>query len=383
MKANVMKRVLAVAMVLCMVLLWLPAHVSAAETVHTFDATKDVALEGENATKDKAEIPEGTTFADGYFKVVGTVTQRYSDSKGVYCVELAKASGGALEFTVTGTAKVVITVSSTGKTNTSAIALVDADGNAVENAEKLTTVTGTGATTLTYNDLSAGTYRIVSPVDENNDRGVRLMGAVVTESDSADPSDPSDPAGPVELTRHTFSSLVDVTPGADKEAIAAGTTYSDGFFTVSGGVTLRFDEGKGGVYAVELSKNAGGGIMFVIPEGASADIVITVSSTGGSNTSAIAIVSADGPALTNKEEISEVTGTSATTLTYENVGAGTYKILSPQSNYGRGVRLMTIDVAPHEEDKGNPGSGDMITLTAFVLVAAGMGLAALPRKKEN
>ena len=381
-----MKRVLAVAMVLCMALLWLPAHVSAAEAVHTFDATKDVALEGENATKDKAEIPEGTTFADGYFKVVGTVTQRYKSDKGVYCVELAKGAKGALEFTVTGTAKVLITASSTDDSNTSAIALVDADGNAVENAEKLTTVTGTGATTLTYNNLSAGTYKIVTPVDENYKRNVRLMSAVVTESDSADPgdpSDPSDPAGPVELTRHTFSSLVDVTPGADRDAIAAGTTYSDGFFTVFGGVTLRFDEGKGGVYAVELSKNAGGGIMFVIPEGASADIVITVSSNSGSNTSAVAIVAADGTALTNKEEISEVTGTSATTLTYENVGAGTYKILSPQSNYGRGVRLMTIDVAPHEEDKGNPGSGDMITLTAFVLVAAGMGLAALPRKKEN
>lgn len=375
-----MKRVLAVAMVLCMALLWLPAHVSAAETVHTFDATKDVAPIVGDTFADKDAIPEGTTFADGFFKVVGTVTLRHTSSKGIFCVELAKGAKGALEFTVTGTAKVLITVSSTDKSNTSAIALVDADGNAVENAEKLTTVTGTGATTLTYNDLSAGTYKIVTPVDENYKRNVRLMSAVVTESDSADPSDPS---GPVELTKHTFSSLVDVTPGTDKDAIAAGTTYSDGFFTVFGGVTLRYKESKGGVYAVELSKNAGGGIMFVIPEGASADIVITVSSTDSENTSAVAIVAADGTALTNKEEISEVTGTSATTLTYENVGAGTYKILSPQSSYGRGVRLMTIDVAPHEEDKGNPGSGDIIALTAFVLVAAGMGLAALPRKKEN
>ncbi len=358
-------------------------------TEHTFDSLVDVKLEGENETKDKAAIPAGTTYADGFFTVVGTVTQRFQESKGgVYAVEIAKNLTGAIAFTTTGVAKVVITVSSTGGSNTSAVALVDAQGNAVANDEGLTEVTGTAATTLTYTDLPAGTYQIASPVNEELNRGFRLMTIDVDEAveGESEPDPDPKPEEPTELTAHSFSSLVDVAlegdnATKDKAAVLAGTTYSDGFFKVFGSVTQRYDAEKGGVYAVELSKNAGGGFEFVIPEGALADIVITVSSTGGSNTSAIAIVAADGTVLANVEGLSEVTGTAATTLTYEGVPAGTYKIVSPQSDYGRGTRLMTIDVAPHVDK--NPESGDAIGLIAVLLVASGAGLAILPRKKEN
>ena len=294
-------------------------------TEYTFDSLVDV-----TPGKDKDAIAAGTTYADGYFKVVGTVTQRYSESKGgVYAVEIAKNGTGALEFTVTGSADVTITVASTGGSNTSAVALIDAEGNVIANNEVISEVTGTAATTLTWTGLEAGTYQIVSPQSDYN-RGFRLMTVNVVEV----------PA--VVITEYTFDSLVDVTPGKDKDAIAAGTTYADGYFKVVGTVTQRYSESKGGVYAVEIAKNGTGALEFTVT--GSADVTITVASTGGSNTSAVALIDAEGNVIANNEVISEVTGTAATTLTWTGLEAGTYQIVSPQSDYNRGFRLMTVDV---------------------------------------
>ena len=142
-------------------------------TEHDFNSLNDVNI---GSTNDKAEIPEGTTFADGFFVTVGKLTQRYQESKGgVYAVEIAKNGQGAMEFTVKGTAQVTIVVSSTGGSNTSAVALINvATGEIMTNVEGLTEVSTTAATTLTYKDLPAGTYQLISPESDYN-RGFRLM----------------------------------------------------------------------------------------------------------------------------------------------------------------------------------------------------------------
>ena len=93
--------------------------------------------------------------------------------------EVAKNNGGALEFTVAGKATVTITVSSTGGSNTSAFALVDATGNAMAEANGLTEVTGTAAITVTYT-VEAGIYKIVSPQSDYG-RGYRIMSVVVVD----------------------------------------------------------------------------------------------------------------------------------------------------------------------------------------------------------
>lgn len=130
------------------------------------------------AAADKEELT-GTIGTDNFFTVVGEVTKRISSSTGlVTSIELAKAERGAIEFTVTGNAHVEFDASSTGGSNTSAIALVSADGTTYY---VNTTVTGSanGRTTFTA-DVPAGTYRIISPLDANNDRGARIYSINVT-----------------------------------------------------------------------------------------------------------------------------------------------------------------------------------------------------------
>ena len=140
------------------------------------------------AGADKDAIAEGTTFANGYFTIVGGVTQRVKDGA-VYCVEVAKNGGGAIQFTVTGTATVEVQFSSTGKENTSKIGIFDAEGNLVANNEGIITVTGAsaGMTVVTYN-LPAGTYSVVSPASDvdagetDYNRGARVFYVNVTET---------------------------------------------------------------------------------------------------------------------------------------------------------------------------------------------------------
>ena len=142
-------------------------------------------------------------------------------------------------------------------------------------------------------------------------------------------------------TEYTFTASADLTATADKEAIAEGALTADGYFSVVGSVTKRTEKDGVTVKSVELGKNETGAISFTVV--GSAQVVIEVSSTGSSNTSTVAIFNAAGEAVSNKEGITEVTTTSKTTLTY-SLDSGTYRILSPESGYGRGVRVYTIQV---------------------------------------
>ena len=94
--------------------------------------------------------------------------------------ELAKAAGGAIEFTLAAPATVKVEFSSTGSSNTSSCGIVDAAGKAVKEDSGKTTVTGAqnGRTFFTYTDLAAGSYKIVSPADDNN-RGARVYNITV------------------------------------------------------------------------------------------------------------------------------------------------------------------------------------------------------------
>lgn len=144
--------------------------------IHTWDVTT---LDS-TGVADKAQLPEGI-YAN-YFKVVGKVTQRVSSSTGnITSIEVDKASTGAIQFTVTGTADVVVEMSSTGGSNTSAVGITDQNGNLVTEKNNITTVSGTSKTTLTYTGLTAGTYSIVSPESAEFNRGARVYTVTVTE----------------------------------------------------------------------------------------------------------------------------------------------------------------------------------------------------------
>lgn len=153
-----------------------------------------------------------------------------------------------------------------------------------------------------------------------------------------------------ELRTYKFDATT-LTALADNEEIAAGTVY-DKFFKVFTGradnadqlVKKRTSKSSGKVTSVEIGKWSAAGFEFTLTKPAS--VSMSVSSTGGSNSSAIALVDASGIAMDNKEGLSTVTGTAATTLTYAKIPAGTYKIVSPQTEgMNRGVRIITIEVA--------------------------------------
>lgn len=153
-----------------------------------------------------------------------------------------------------------------------------------------------------------------------------------------------------ELRTYKFDATT-LTAAADNEEIAAGTVY-DKFFKVFTGqadnadqlVKKRISKSSGKVTSVEIGKWSAAGFEFTLTKPAS--VSMSVSSTGGSNSSAIALVDETGIAMDNNEGFATVTGTAATTLTYAKIPAGTYRIVSPQTEgMNRGVRIITIEVA--------------------------------------
>ena len=147
---------------------------------------------------------------------------------------------------------------------------------------------------------------------------------------------------------HEFDVTTDVTVGADKEAIPEGTIY-DNFFKVVGTVTQRVKEGA--VYAIEVGKNATGAIEFTLTQ--TSYVSVMFSSTGGSNTSLIGIIDAEGNLIANEEGITEVTGANdGKTVVNYTLEPGTYRVVSPvetTTEYKRGARVYTIDVIPAPE----------------------------------
>ena len=181
MKHKLLRRVLASVMALLLVIGLLPTtfagggiKVSADDGTHMFDVTTLT------AAKDKEAVEDGTLIGDGYFKSVGKVTKRTNSDGSVKAIEVDKALTGGIEFTVTGTATLTIEVSSTGGSNSSAVGLINvADQSAVAEKDAATAVTGTSRTTLTFENIAAGTYRIVSPENPDMNRGVRVFSAKV------------------------------------------------------------------------------------------------------------------------------------------------------------------------------------------------------------
>lgn len=150
---------------------------------------------------------------------------------------------------------------------------------------------------------------------------------------------------------YTFDSTT-LTASTDKEAITAGTTFANGYYTANGTITKRISSSTGAVTSTELAKAEGGYYEFTVS--GSANVTLEVSSTGGSNESPIALimVTDDGnKTITNTEGISTVSGTSRTTLTYYALTEGTYRVVSPTNlSLNRGARVYTITTVQSSSD---------------------------------
>ena len=324
--------------------------VSAANNVYTFDASAETAI---TTAEKKADIAAGKYGTEGYFTLSGKVTRGNSST---FSAELAKGADdkeeGALTFTVTGTADVVVTATSTGSTNTSDLALVDASGNKIDGIKA---VTGTKPETeIKYTNLAAGTYSIIAPKDGENNRGVRVLSAVVTEIAAA-----------VVTSDYTFDASAEtaITTAEKKADIAAGKYGTEGYFTLSGKVT----RGNSSTFSAELAKGADdkeeGALTFTVT--GTADVVVTATSTGSTNTSDLALVDASGNKI---DGIKAVTGTKPETeIKYTNLVAGTYSIIAPKDGENnRGVRILKT-VVTQTSGGERPARADWSGVAAPVL----------------
>ena len=355
MKRQTKRRIMALVMAALMVVGLIPTGfaakaVSAANNVYTFDASKETAI---TTAEKKADIAAGKYGTEGYFTLSGKVTRGNSST---FSAELAKGADdkeeGALTFTVTGTADVVVTATSTGSTNTSDLALVDASGNKIDGIKA---VTGTKPETeIEYTNLAAGTYSIIAPKDGENNRGVRVLSAVVTEIAAA-----------VVTSDYTFDASAEtaITTAEKKADIAAGKYGTEGYFTLSGKVT----RGNSSTFSAELAKGADdkeeGALTFTVT--GTADVVVTATSTGSTNTSDLALVDASGNKI---DGIKAVTGTKPETeIKYTNLVAGTYSIIAPKDGENnRGVRILKT-VVTQTSGGERPARADWSGVVAPVL----------------
>ena len=355
MKRKTKRRIMALVMAALMVVGLIPTGfaakaVSAANNVYTFDASKETAI---TTAEKKADIAAGKYGTEGYFTLSGKVTRGNSST---FSAELAKGADdkeeGALTFTVTGTADVVVTATSTGSTNTSDLALVDASGNKIDGIKA---VTGTKPETeIKYTNLAAGTYSIIAPKDGENNRGVRVLSAVVTEIAAA-----------VVTSDYTFDASAEtaITTAEKKADIAAGKYGTEGYFTLSGKVT----RGNSSTFSAELAKGADdkeeGALTFTVT--GTADVVVTATSTGSTNTSDLALVDASGNKI---DGIKAVTGTKPETeIKYTNLAAGTYSIIAPKDGENnRGVRILKT-VVTQTSGGERPARADWSGVVAPVL----------------
>ena len=355
MKRQTKRRIMALVMAALMVVGLIPTGfaakaVSAANNVYTFDASAETAI---TTAEKKADIAAGKYGTEGYFTLSGKVTRGNSST---FSAELAKGADdkeeGALTFTVTGTADVVVTATSTGSTNTSDLALVDASGNKIDGIKA---VTGTKPETeIKYTNLVAGTYSIIAPKDGENNRGVRVLSAVVTEIAAA-----------VVTSDYTFDASAEtaITTAEKKADIAAGKYGTEGYFTLSGKVT----RGNSSTFSAELAKGADdkeeGALTFTVT--GTADVVVTATSTGSTNTSDLALVDASGNKI---DGIKAVTGTKPETeIKYTNLVAGTYSIIAPKDGENnRGVRILKT-VVTQTSGGERPARADWSGVAAPVL----------------
>lgn len=141
-------------------------------------------------TSDKASADGATLVAD-CLSITGSGNVYRTGSDGsVTSIEIAKNKAGAAKIVIGGNADLVLTIGSTGSSNTSASNGLYSDSTystlvphsattgTAETAGTVSVTGGTGAATITYSNIAAGTYYFVTG---NTDRAVRLSKVEVTK----------------------------------------------------------------------------------------------------------------------------------------------------------------------------------------------------------
>lgn len=244
----------------------------------------------------------------------------------------------------------VVVCSSNSSTRT--VNLFDAAGNGISATDDSVSGSVTG---LLYEVPAAGAYnfRVTGGGGGANIYAI-IVEAGVSEPEpdptpDPDPTPNPDPGTPFDGFTLDYAALLTELGGTvvDKAAIDENSAQLStlGLLDLTGTNTIRYSDSKG-LYAIEIAKNGTGSVTFTAPT----DVVLTlgIASTGSSNTSAYAVM-VNGTSIASNENpdvtVGEVTGTSAVIVTYNIAAGSVVEIVSPQSDYNRGFRLMSLSIA--------------------------------------
>ncbi len=140
-------------------------------------------IDGVTATVDNEKFNDGDVIGT-YFTVVGDSVVKRFKNNAVYAIQTAssdKNNAGNLQFTITKKLKVSIKFCSTGGSNTSELAIMDAASG--ENVTDVKSVTGTTVNYVEMGTLDAGTYQIYTPYNSDLKRGARLYAVKFEEAE--------------------------------------------------------------------------------------------------------------------------------------------------------------------------------------------------------
>ena len=212
-----------------------------------------------------------------------------------YCLECGKTTNGCLTFTTTDTATITIVAASTGDSNVSdAILSTSKDTTgAVSEKTGATTVTGSSPqTTLTYENVSAGTYYFGAFPATTNKRGIRVY-SINVECASGGTS----LVYPSGITLSKSSLTLDLNSDSTSETLTATITNAS---EVTGGYdTINWSSSDTSVATVTdglvTAKKAGTATITAAAKYGTASATCTVTVTG---TSSVDLVVTPGAKVT-------------------------------------------------------------------------------------
>lgn len=173
------------------------------------------------------------------------------------------------------------------------------------------------------------------------------------------------------VSTHTFDTTKLAKGKIDDKSVVEGLKSADNYFSVNG--TALYRVGDTYVKALEIGKAGSGSVSFVVT--GTATMECQVSSTGDKNQSVVALKGPDGndvmptgatnAVVTTKEIVNDKNGTSPITISYQNLGAGTYQIYSPASSFNRGFRFISASVTETTSDTDTRKAWSTVEAPAF------------------
>ena len=194
--------------------------------------------------------------------------------------------------------------------------------------------------TSKYNKEKDGTYEIIISYLENNVLAKSFFLATVGTGVNDDGNQGGNDEKVFGPGVYTLDMAVVLQDYVTDQPVYDNTSFVDGFYVLKGMNAKRANSSQ---FSLFLEKEETSWIEFDV--NGTATVTIKVSSTGGTNTSVVAIYDSENSLVANNEGITDIYGTTETVITY-TLTTGYYRLLSPagMTNSTRGIRVYSIVV---------------------------------------